>query len=114
MILNRLCFSGRCTAVACVVSSLFILCVPITHDQASKVAATLEGTVSDSSGAVVPGAGLTVTNTLTNQVRSVTTNDQGFFRASQLPVGTYKVGLAHPGFSLYERKDIALGLGQTV
>jgi hypothetical protein len=74
----------------------------------------LEGTVSDSSGAVVPSEELTVTNTLTNQVRSVTTNDQGFFRASQLAVGTYKVGLAHPGFSPYERTDIALGLGQTV
>jgi hypothetical protein len=47
-------------------------------------------------------------------VRSVTTNDQGFFRASQLAVGTYKVGLAHPGFSPYVRTDIALGLGQTV
>src|SRR6516164_11243671 len=101
MILNRLCLSGRCTVVACVVSFLFFLCVPNTHAQASKVGATLEGTVSDSSGAVVPGAELTLTNTLTNQVRSVTTNDQGFFRASQLAVGTYKVGLAHPGFSPY-------------
>ena len=112
MILDRAGFSFRFAAFAGVVS-LFIV-TGSTHGQVSKVGAILEGTVSDSSGAVVPNASLTISNILTNQIRSVTTDDQGFFRASQLAVGPYEVRASHPGFAPYRRADITLSLGQTV
>src|SRR4030088_2358372 len=82
--------------------------------QASRVGATLEGTVSDSSRAVIPQAAITFRNTLTNQARTVTTNDQGFFRAAQLAVGTYEVRLEHHGFAPYLQTGVALSLGQTI
>jgi len=95
--------------------SLLILASPAAaRAQASKVAATVEGSVRDSSGAVVPGATLTILDTLTNQTRLVTTDEQGFFRASQLAVGSYEVRLEHAGFAPYRRTDITLSLGQTL
>jgi hypothetical protein len=114
MILNRVSYCARRVVVAGILSLFLFICVTNTQAQASKVGALLEGTVSDCSGAVVPGATLTVTNTLTNQTRSITTDEQGFFRASQLPVGTYEVHLVHPGFAPYRHTDITLSLGQTV
>jgi hypothetical protein len=70
--------------------------------------------VRDSSGAVIPGASATLRNALTNQSRPVTTDDQGFFRADQLGVGTYEVRLEHPGFAPYRHTGLVLSLGQTV
>lgn len=93
---------------------LILACPAAARAQASKVAATLEGNVRDSSGAVIPGATLEILNTLTNQTRSVTTDEQGFFRASQLAVGSYEIRLDHAGFAPYRRADITLSLGQTL
>jgi len=74
----------------------------------------LQGTVTDSSGAVIPNAKITLRNTLTNQTRTVETNDQGFFRAEQLAVGTYEMRAAQPGFAPYQHAPLQLSLGQTV
>lgn len=95
--------------------AFLILACPIpARGQASKVAAALEGNVRDTSGAVIPSATLTILNTLTNQKRLVRTDEQGFFRASQLAVGTYEVLLEQAGFAPYRRTEIALNLGQTL
>jgi hypothetical protein len=57
----------------------------------SVQAASLEGTVNDSSRAVIPQATIALRNTVTTQSLVVRTDDQGFFRADQLAVGTYEV-----------------------
>jgi len=103
----------RMTVVA-VVSFLILACAPSGGAQVSKVGATLEGTVSDSSGAVIPKATITLRNTLTNQFRAVTADDRGFFRADELPVGTYEVRVEYPGFAPYRHTGVALSLGQSV
>ena len=59
----------------------------------------VQGTVSDSSGAVVPGATVTVTNIATNRSTDVTTNDSGFYSVSGLAQGTYRVTVTRQGFS---------------
>ncbi len=114
MILNCRPFSARYIAVAAVLSFLILVRASGAGGQASKVGATLDGTVSDSSSAVIPQATITVRNTLTNQSRTVTTDDQGFFRADQLAVGTYEVRLEHPGFTPYRHTGVVLSLGQTI
>ena len=59
----------------------------------------IDGTVRDSSGAVVPSATVTVTNTDQNLVeRTVTTDGQGQFTAPLLTIGTYSVAVSAPGF----------------
>jgi len=52
---------------------------------------TIVGTVTDASGANVPGAQVTAVNTDTNLSRTVKTNAQGEYRLEFLPVGTYRV-----------------------
>src|SRR5215472_12729873 len=97
------------------VSMLFatLLCAPGATAQVSRVAATLEGTVRDSSGAAIGGSNVAVRNIFTSQSRTVTTNEQGFFRAEQLTVGTYDVRVEQPGFAPYEQTGVVVRLGQT-
>src|SRR5437867_13442044 len=56
------------------------------------------GTVSDPSGAVVPGAKVTITNTATDFSRSATTDNDGSYQILLVPVGTYTVAAEAPGF----------------
>src|SRR5438309_11159179 len=114
MVLACCSFSMRHLAIAIAVSLALLFSVPDAAAQASRVGATVEGIVSDTSGAVIPNSKVTLHNPLTNQSRTVTTDEQGFFRAEQLPVGTYEVrgekkGLAH---SRYAR--VVASLGQDV
>jgi hypothetical protein len=101
-------------AMAVAVSYVLLFCAANSRAQLSRVGATLEGSVRDSSGAVIIGATAAVRNTVTNQSRTVTTDDQGFFRADQLSVGAYEVRLEHPGFAPYRHTGVVLSLGQSV
>jgi hypothetical protein len=58
----------------------------------------ISGTVSDSSGAVIPNAAVTVTNIATNAMRTAVTDDSGFYTVTNLPVGTYTVTVERTGF----------------
>lgn len=58
----------------------------------------ISGTVTDSSGGVVPGAAVTVLDEATGTVRTVKTNDQGFYVVTNLPVGSYSVSATQQGF----------------
>jgi hypothetical protein len=73
----------------------------------------IEGTVSDSSGGVLPGVTVTITNTDTGAERSVVTNEKGLYRAPLLPLGKYRVIAELQGFKKAEQKDIQLSVGQT-
>src|SRR3954470_4691013 len=73
----------------------------------------IEGTVSDSSGGVLPGVTVTVTNVDTGAERSVVTNENGLYRAPLLPLGKYRVVAELQGFKKFERTDISLSVGQT-
>lgn len=81
--------------------------------QSQAINGTIEGTVTDSSGAVLPGVTVTVTNTDTGAVRSVVTNDKGVYRAILLPLGRYKVAAELQGFKTFEQSGINLSAGMT-
>ncbi len=81
--------------------------------QSQATTGVIEGTVSDSSGAVLPGATVTLTNTGTNFTRDLVTDADGRFRGLLLPLGTYKLAVALAGFSNYEQDGIELVVGQT-
>src|ERR1700676_3803996 len=114
MILVCRSFSVRHVAIGIAVSFALLFCAADAGAQASRVGTTLEGIVRDTSGAVIPNAKVALHNPLTNQSRSVSTDEQGFFRAEQLAVGTYEVRVEQTGFAPYRGTDIAAGLGQTV
>ena len=59
-----------------------------------QTAGTIEGTVKDPQGAVVPGASVTVEGVNVGFTRTVQTDNNGFYRIQQAPPGTYKVSVA--------------------
>src|SRR3954466_2474221 len=73
----------------------------------------IEGTVSDSSGAVLPGVTVTVTNLDTGTARSTVTNEKGLYRAALLALGRGRVVAELQGFKKFEGTDIQLSVGQT-
>ncbi len=73
---------------------------------------TLLGTVTDATGASVAGAQVTVTNTDTNQSRTVSTNAEGNYRVEFLPVGNYKLEASVTGFKKYVQQGIVLTVSE--
>ncbi len=81
--------------------------------QSQAMNGSIEGTVRDNSGAVLPGVTVTVTNTDTGVQRVVVTNEEGVYRAPLLPLGTYQVAAELQGFKKFEQQGISLSAGQT-
>ncbi len=71
------------------------------------------GTVTDSSGAVIPGAQITITHTQTDRRVVVTTNDRGEYVSTPLGVGSYQVEATMPSFKRAVRSGITLEVQQT-
>jgi hypothetical protein len=76
--------------------------------------ATVLGTVTDPSGAVVPTATITITNTATSAKRVIQTNSTGNYVAPELPIGPYAVTAESPGFKRYERTNLKLDSNDVV
>jgi len=74
----------------------------------------IQGTVTDASGAVVPGVTVEAKNADTNLVRTQTTATDGRFIFLQLPTGRYNVTYALSGFATLIHQDITLTVGQSV
>ncbi|HEY0758710.1 MAG TPA: carboxypeptidase regulatory-like domain-containing protein [Acidisarcina sp.] len=66
--------------------------------QGQQYSGTITGSVTDSSGASLPGARVTVTNTATNATYTATTSSTGSYSVAQLPVGTYDVRISMANF----------------
>lgn len=81
---------------------------------AQTVTGTVEGRVTDQSGAVIPNATVLIRNVETGQERGVTTNEEGFFRAPFLPLGVYRVTASSKGFASVTQENIQVTLNQTV
>jgi hypothetical protein len=70
------------------------------------------GSITDKSGAVVPGASVSVTNTATGSLKTVTTNPGGFYAAEALASGDYKISVAKQGFATVDVNSIHIDPGQ--
>ncbi len=75
--------------------------------------ATVVGTVTDPTGAVVPNASVTVTNTATNISAHATTNAEGAYYVPFQSAGTYDITVSAPGFKQFVRRGVVLEIGQT-
>src|SRR5947209_14104429 len=78
----------------CLATLFLFVAVGRGQDATGKIT----GTVTDSSGAVVPNAKVTVTNTATNIAHTTVSSTEGTYQALQLPLGLYKVPVDTPGF----------------
>ena len=79
----------------------------------AQFASAIEGTVTDSSGAVVPGATVTLTNLETSAAQTSHTNDAGYYRFSSLGNGLYSVRVSLQGFKTVIQDQIRLQVAET-
>src|ERR1700745_2562957 len=79
----------------------------------AQATAQISGSVQDSSGAVLPGAEITATQTETGVSRMTITNETGHYVLSNLPVGPYKLEASLPGFRTFAQTGIVLQVGTT-
>ena len=89
-----------------------LLLLPVMA-MAQTVTGTLQGTVSDTKGAVVQGAEVVIRNMETGQERTVQTNSEGSYAAPFLPLGRYTVTVSGAGFSKVAQENIEVTLNQT-
>ncbi|MGH9404829.1 MAG: carboxypeptidase regulatory-like domain-containing protein [Terriglobia bacterium] len=82
--------------------------------QGQAVNGGIVGTVTDSSGAVVPQAQVTITNTGTNVSQSATSDAKGYYSFPDLPPGTFTVKVKKQGFTTVNRTGITLFVNSTV
>ena len=68
----------------------------------------ISGTVTDSSGALIPAASVTVRNVDTQAIRTVRGDDKGFYVATELPIGNYTVSVSQSGFRPQEKTGLNL------
>src|SRR5205085_4931944 len=67
---------------------------------AQETTGGLQGTVRDPQGSIIPGATVTIKGVSVGYNRTITANDDGYFRIQELPPGDYTVSVAATGFSM--------------
>jgi len=99
--------SGLAVAVfiGCMAGCLIFGCQALS---AQLVTGTITGTVTDQSGAAVPGAELRLTNTATNVVQQATSDGNGSFQFLLLTSGAYALEASRSGFKSFRRDGIAV------
>lgn len=103
------------TAIKSFVCVLFMVALFAGHISAQQTvaSASLSGQVADPGGAVLSGATVTALQQETKQARTATTNADGRYRFSYLPVGSYLITIDYPGFDKLSRR-LTLTVGQAV
>jgi len=87
--------------------SAILICM--SSSALAQYGASLEGTVTDRSGAVVSGATVTITDQATGVSHTAVTGDSGFYRITGLPPGSYKVEVDAATFKKNSRSDVQVG-----
>src|SRR5262245_59148532 len=95
------------------IATALLFCL-ILADYAFCQFATVGGTVTDSSGAFIPGVTVTATNTQTGVVTTVITNETGVYNFASLQPGLYGIKAELPGFQTQTRNNVELGSAQQV
>src|SRR5437870_13604855 len=70
------------------------------------------GNISDPSGALIPGASITITDVERGTSRSLVTDEAGAYNAPSLPPGTYRIRAELQGFKTVERTNVVLEVGK--
>src|SRR5271169_3611868 len=89
-----------------VLIGLAVLCLCTWPSQAQQTLGSINGTVTDSSGAVIQGATVKIHNLATGLEQTVTTNSDGSLHAADLPIGTYSVTFSREGFKTEAHSQI--------
>ena len=99
--------------LACILASL-LLATSVAHAQGVGSSGDIKGTVTDSSGGVLPKATVVAVDTEKGSRRTAMTDDSGEYRVTGLLPGTYDVSAGLPRFQTEIRKGITVTIGQTL
>lgn len=99
----------------------FIFCLlliaaiaPTVWAQSQITTGVIQGTVTDEAGAVVPGASVEAKNLETNQIKTLSTDEDGRFVFLQLPPSRYTLTISRQGFATLVQEEFPLTVGQTI
>jgi hypothetical protein len=101
----------RIARIACVT---FFLIATMNVVRAQGPVGTLNGTILDPQGAVIPGAVVVATDTATGEEHRTTTTTAGAYTLPYLPASTYVLRVSAAGFRLAEQKNVVLRVAQTL
>lgn len=96
--------------ILCLISSALIA---VTVTAQTSTNATLRGAVTDETGAVIPGAKVTLTNDATKDTRKTETNNAGIYVLSSVPSGIYKLEIEKDGFKKQTQTSLTLSPADT-
>jgi hypothetical protein len=96
-----------------VLSSLLLVCFPLVALGQVAITGKITGVVTDSSGAAIPHAAVTVRGPALMAPRTVMTQVDGTFLVDQLPIGIYEVTVTTPGFKTYVQRGVVINAGFT-
>ena len=94
--------------------TLFVILVGVCVTAQAQDNATITGTVTDPTGAVVPNAAISLTNPATGQVRQGVSNGAGAYSFPNVGVGTYTITATATGFQKYTKTGIVVNVAQTL
>src|SRR5206468_10282272 len=101
---------GRTTRM--IVRILFLLLVTATAVSGQTTNATLRGSITDQSGAVLPGVTISVRNQGTGVERTTLSDETGNYQVAALPVGTYQIDVRLQGMKPQVVSGLTLEVGQ--
>ncbi len=93
---------------------IVVLLLVVSANAVAQDSATVRGTVTDNTGAVIPGAEVTVINQVTNQATTGGTDASGNYEFTNLPTGSYAIRVDVPGFQADISNNVQLMAGQPV
>src|ERR1700722_14227663 len=97
-----------------VIYTLALVCLSTSNLPAQvNATATLQGTVTDKSGALIPNAEIKIANKNTGETRAATSNGSGLYSFNLLPAGTYEVKISMTGFSSADFQGVELAVSRT-
>ncbi len=119
---QALCFRGtqgllqRSTAHLCLLLSTFFVLVFLAGAASAQISGTgsIQGTVTDPSGAVLPNAEVTIVEDATQVKHAGKSDGKGFYNFPNINIGTYTLTAAATGFQGYKRPKIVLDVGSSI
>jgi len=105
---------SKLSVVRSILLSVLLLLTFIAALTAQTVTGTIKGTVVDTNGGLIVGASVEVTNVETGLRRSLTTNEDGSYQATFLPLGRYSVAVNQSGFAVVKQENVTVRLNETV
>src|SRR5579884_1724400 len=100
--------------LVCLIALESIACLSGGKVSAQTFAGVITGQVTDAQGAAVPDATVSLTNTMTQEVRKTTTGPDGRYTFARLLPSSYRLQVTHVGFQEYERSGIQLLASHTL